>query len=357
MRSLFTIAVLAALPALANITYACDPSFLSSAPAGTCANNLNGPQVQGVYGGIFSSSMSANIYITYGSTGVGQSSTRYTAISYQTYYNALVAHTDDPAALASLPLPSAGDPLNPLGSNGEIEITSALASALGITENGANTNGFEADGATSCTLGSPGCYNGVITVSDASNSFYYPNAPGDTPPTPPPYLIDFYYVVEHETDEVLGTVSCIGGDGIDGCTNGGATGASPADLFRYASAGTRTFLNASNGSSAYFSIDNGATDIADYNNSPIGGDYGDWLSGYPYMVQDALASPDVGLDISTDVGVNSNHYPRPEVAVLDAIGFDLKSQATPEPSTMALLGGGIAVLAVVRRRAGYRRQC
>ena len=60
-----------------------------------------------------------------------------------------------------------------------------------------------------------------------------------------------------------------------------------------------------------------------------------------------MASPDAPLDISTDIGVNSNHYPRPEVAVLDAVGFNL---ATPEPGTLVLLGGSIALLALVRVR-------
>jgi hypothetical protein len=159
--------------------------------------------------------------------------------------------------------------------------------------------------------------------------------------------------VEHETDEILGTISCIGANDIDGCSTTGGTDASPADLFRY-SAGIRSFLANSNtcsGSSAYFSIDSGNTDIADYNNCPTGGDYGDWLSIYPYLVQDAEASPDAKLDISTDVGVNANHYFRPEVAVLDAVGFNL---ATPEPGTLGLLGASLGILVLVRTHICYR---
>lgn len=92
--------------------------------------------------------------------------------------------------------------------------------------------------------------------------------------------------------------------------------------------------------------------IANYNNCPSGGDYGDWLSIYPYLVQDAVGSPDVNLDISTDVGINVNHYPRPEVAVLNAIGFDLRSTAAPEPATFGLLGASLLALGF----AGARRR-
>jgi len=289
--------------------------------------------------------MVADIYITYGSTGVGQSSTNYTPVPYADYYNALAAHTDNAVALASLG--SSGDPLGSR-SNGEVDITPALATALGITDNGANTAGLETDGMTNCTLGTPGCYNGVITISNAGG-FYFPSSPSAAPPPAPPYPIDFYSVVEHETDEVLGTASCIGGALYDQC-DPGSTDASAADLFRYSAAGMRSFLDTADGTSAYFSIDGGVTDIADYNNSQSGGDYGDWLAIYPYLVQDGEASPDVTLDISTDVGPNSNAYAQPEVAVLDAIGFDL---AAPEPSTFGMLGVSLVslgLLGVQRRR-------
>jgi hypothetical protein len=68
-------------------------------------------------------------------------------------------------------------------------------------------------------------------------------------------------------------------------------------------------------------------------------------------VQDAEGSPDVNLDISTDVGVNANHYPRPEVAVLDAIGFNLATTATPEPATFGLLGASLLALGFAGARS------
>jgi hypothetical protein len=355
-RRLGFLIVAVSLPALANIQYTCD----SSIGASICAS-LNGSSVSGVYSSIFSSSMAANIYITFGNTGVGSSDANFTPVSYSTYYNALAAQTDDPVALASLGI--SGDPLGS-ASNGMVDISPALANALGISENGANTAGLDALG-NNCMLGTSGCYNGVITIGGDASDYFFPSSPSAPPPQAPVYQVDFYSVVEHETDEILGTVSCIGGDDIDQCNPAvgnipQGTDASPADLFRYSAPGVRSFLATSNVCSssvyqqfAYFSINGGATDIADYNDCPAGGDYGDWIPYYPYLVQDAEASVDANLDISTDVGVNGNNYPRPEVAVLDAVGFNL---ATPEPGTLGLLGGSLGLLALVRR-VWYRRQC
>jgi hypothetical protein len=348
----------ASLPVFANIQYTCDTSsFAALAPAGTCAA-LNGSSVSGVYSGIFSNA-NASIYITFGTTGVAQSSANFTPVSYSTYYNALASQTDNPGALASL-----GGSTDPLGSasNNEVDLSAALASALGITENNADKAGVMSDGTTPCNLGDAGCYNGVITVSNAlldgitPGFFYPPNSPTDI------RQVDFYMAVEHETDEILGTVSCISGDNVDGC-NPGNTDASPADLFRYSGTNTRSFLSTANSCDsnglpalfAYFSIDSGATDIADYNNCQAGGDYGDWINIYPYLVQDGGASPDAVRDISTDIGTNANHYARPEVAVLDAVGFNLATAAAPEPATFVLMGASLLAIATVRVEARRRK--
>jgi hypothetical protein len=356
MKPRFALIILAAsLPVFASIQFTCDPSsFITFAPAGTCAA-LNGSSVSGVYSSIFSN-VNASIYISFGPTGVAQSSANFTPVSYATYYNALASQTDNPGALASL-----GGSTDPLGSasNNEVDLSTALATALGITENNANTAGMRSDGFTPCALSvsDPACYSGVITVTDAlldgiTRSFFYPpNTPTDI------RQIDFYMAVEHETDEILGTVSCIGGNNVDGC-NPGNTDASPADLFRYSGTNTRSFLPTSNSCDinglpelfAYFSIDGGATDIADYNNCQAGGDYGDWINIYPYLVQDGEASPGVVRDISTDIGTNANHYPRPEVAVLDAVGFNLATAAAPEPATFGLLGASLGLLLLTRSR-------
>ena len=128
------------------------------------------------------------------------------------------------------------------------------------------------------------------------------------------------------------------------CTNGiagnPAVGVAAADLFRYTSAGIRSYLGSANGTTAYFSIDGGITDIANYHNSPDGADYGDWDS-LVNRVQNAFGTPNTnGVDITNDGGS--------EIAVLDAVGFNLNS--APEPGTISLLAIGFAGLAVIRRR-------
>jgi hypothetical protein len=311
----------------ASILYSCDPSIGS----GTCAA-LNGSAVSNVYSSVFSNA-NADIYITYGNSGVGSSSFNVTQVPYSQYYTALAASTDSPTSLASL-TPGV-DPLIPYGNtDGDIDITAALANALGLSANGAETAGVEADGVTSCTLGNSGCYNGVITMQTSSQWDFPPNAP------PSGGWVDFYYVVEHETDEILGTSSCIGTSGGAAADVCGSTDAAPADLFRYASAGTRSFLSTANGTAAYFSTDSGGTPIAYYINSPVGEDYGDWVTGGTVLVQDAEASADTLVDITNDGGS--------EIAVLDAIGFNLASSAVPEPGGMALAGMGLAALELAR---------
>ncbi len=315
------VALLGAAAGNASIVYTCAPN-IDATQAGTCGA-LNGSTVSGVYSSTFSN-VNANIYITYGATESGPAASTSLSCPYSQYYTALAASTDSPTSLASL-TPGV-DPLIPYGNtDGDIDITAALANALGLSANGAETAGLDADGVTPCTLGNPGCYNGVITIQ-SGGGWAYPLSPSD--PTTGS-LVDFFYVVEHETDEILGTVSCLGtsgtGSAYDQC---GSTDASPADLFRYASSGTRSFLTTANGTTAYFSTDSGGTPIAYYINSPVGEDYGDWAAGGPYKVQDAEASPGATIDFANDGGS--------EIAVLDAVGFNLAGSSVPEPDSMAL---------------------
>jgi hypothetical protein len=79
-------------------------------------------------------------------------------------------------------------------SNGDVDITAALASSLGLSgaANGnANTAGVRSDGVTNCTLGvsDPLCYNGIITISIAAGGFYFPGLTSDSG-----LQIDFYSV-------------------------------------------------------------------------------------------------------------------------------------------------------------------
>ena len=130
--------------------------------------------------------------------------------------------------------------------------SSALGTALGLS----GMIGTTAGGSSCTTPGAGSCYNGIITVTTPAN--LTAEAPGQTlyfrqnAGTQGPDSYDFYSVVEHETDEVLGTSSCIDTTNPtlqDGC---GGTNASAVDLFRYSGAGARVVESTTPG--AYFFI-------------------------------------------------------------------------------------------------------
>jgi hypothetical protein len=156
---------------------------------------------------------------------------------------------------------------------------------------------------------------------------------------------DFFSVVQHETDEVLGTSSCVVTSGAtlaEGCPLT-TTNASAVDLFRYQGAGTRVFVSTTPG--AYFSYNGGVTNGADgafYNTLSNGNDYADFTTHCQHL-QDAVGCLGGSFDLTNDGG--------PEINILDAVGYNLIA-TTPEPGTLLLLGAGSAALSLYRRRRG-----
>jgi hypothetical protein len=349
-----------------QVTYICDPNTISQ---GLCEAINN--TVGGEYGQLFANA-NAKIYIQMGhvnSSVVGTNFQFYNTVDYSAYYNALnagISGEADASAVSSLP---AGGPFaNPIAPGYQISLTSALDAALGFS--GARgvcvSDGLDCLPALGCAIGSASpdsnCFNGIITISDSKN-FYFGSgtySPGD---------YDFFTVVRHETNEVLGTGSCVQGGTLlisHTCLNG-LWGISPADLFRYAGLGQRGFSIGLlqdvtfSGTSAYFSIDGGKTSIAALYSSTDGPDYGD-LATVCEHVQDSVGCSDWsrttdqrGATLMNDGGV--------EIAMLDAIGYQLTAQGqvlsaanlyTPEPSSVGLLSVGLGVSGVVWRRRRLR---
>jgi PEP-CTERM motif len=311
----------ATVPLHASITYTCGTGI----SGGTCGT-LN-TTIADLYNSTFSNA-NASIFIALGTTGLGQNVQNIDSVPYSTFVSKLLAESTDAAASANVP---ATEP----DTTGDVILTAADANALGI----ADTAGVESDGATPCSLPGAGCYNGVITITNSGSiSLYYRIG------TITSGQYDFFSVAEHETDEILGTVSCLGNTGpttIDRCPGNGIAA---ADVFRYTSPGTLAWTTSSG---AYFSIDKGSTAIATYNNSPNGGDYGDFVAQGtcpPDLVQDFEATPGCSPDITTDAGT-------PEIQLLNAVGFNLQ-ETTPEPATFSLIGAGLGILAF----AAYRRR-
>jgi hypothetical protein len=147
---------------------------------------------------------------------------------------------------------------------------------------------------------------------------------------------DMYAVALHEMDEFLG----VGGPGSTLGT--GYTLLGIEDLFRYTSAGVRSYTIA--GDDAYFSIDGGATLLARFNQDSYG-DYADWWSTGPHTpsAQDAFNTP----------GVISDYNPA-ELAALDVVGWNLAPAHVPEPSTIMLMLP--VLLGLGLRRRGARKQ-
>ena len=155
-----------------GIDYTCASNISTLGPSNTCAQ-LNST-IANLYNSSFSNA-NASIYIEYGNTGLGESTSGFlNLVSYSTYFNALTATASgnaiDVAALASL---SSTEPS--LYNGGDIELTSALAEALNITT-AANGNAIEGTTDTGAVCTDPGsgsginaCYNGIITISRPAN--------------------------------------------------------------------------------------------------------------------------------------------------------------------------------------------
>ena len=105
-------------------------------------------------------------------------------------------------------------------------------------------------------------------------------------------------VLEHEISEDMGRVANYGFDNY-----------SALSLFRYTSDGT---LAHTGNESAYFSIDNGGTNLAEFNNGSNDGDPGDWASSVVDDSYDALSNPGVANTVSAT-----------DLTVMNALGYTL----------------------------------
>lgn len=277
--------------------------------------------------GFYTSDMTSTFSLTvaFGSQpGGGGSSQWFTdTASYSSFYSTLVANSSgdaiDTSAIASLGVPGS---TNPVTGSSNIVMTSTLASLLGLGSQASST--FSGCGGLTA--------NACITLSQAALDI------ADSP------LAGLNGIVQHEMDEVFGTASNL--------PNGGGTvPADPmaADLYRYSAPGVRSFaLNPSTdvpctGSpTAYFSVNGGSTNIQTYNNCNNGGDYGDWIGTDGTQVQDAFGP---------DTQAASLALSSPEVALLDAVGYNFTSSASavPEPASTLMLLAGLAVVSVLRR--------
>jgi hypothetical protein len=200
-------------------------------------------------------------------TALGQSLTFYDTFSYDGAVRAALindAHTGaDAQSLSSLPNLGAGTPT--------IAIASAAAHAFGLT------SGTSVDG-----------YVGF----NSSVSWDWDNSNGVAGGS-----YDAFGVILHEMTENLGRFSFVGDPSL----------ISQQDLFRFSSAGVHQYTA---GSPAYFSINNGATNLGNWNTTN-GGDYGDW---------DSSVGADMGLAFSNSGVIDP--FTQRDLINMDVIGYN-----------------------------------
>jgi Ca2+-binding RTX toxin-like protein len=238
----------------------------------------------------YSDNVTVNINVGFGTIGsqpvtaLGESSTFLNIYSYDQIRNALIGDektADDSSSANSLPGTS------PLA-GATYWVARAEAKALGLL------------GASASTDGSVGF--------SSSASFDYDRSDGISAGA-----YDFYAVVAHEFTEVMGR-QLMASETFLGRPNS----LEPEDLFHFASPNNRLFTGTTQG---YFSVDNGNTNLQNFNTNPAG-DFGDWASSTAHDAFDAFGTTGVVEAIS-----------EADLRVMDAIGWDRVSAAPPSPPT------------------------
>lgn len=293
-----------AIPASAGLTITpiFDSTITSKANSAAIQATIN--QAIATFEAKFVDPITVHILFKDSSSGLGSSAASTVHVGYQDLRNHIASDgksADDAMALLHLP-DQANDPVT--NDTTGVDITTAQARALGY----ADTTSVD------CTIW---LNSGICHLDHGVNHASY----------------DYFTVASHEITEALGA-------GGWGSNIGFAAGIAMLDLFRYDEFGARTFTT-SGAHHAYFSLD-GTTHIDEFNQIGYqGGDYADWIIHSTPQVQDWGGTQGPGSDLVSS-----------EIRALDVSGYDL----APVPEPMSLIGLGLGVALVVRRRRKHGLQ-
>jgi autotransporter-associated beta strand protein len=268
-----------------NLSFGSSVTSLSNAADVERAVNYTAAQFQNLYSDPVTLKFTVAATNTVGA--LGNSSTALEGFySYGSIRNGLIADSKsagDALAVGSLPVsdPSGGH---------QYATSSAQTKAMGITP--------------------------VFTLPATDGTFTFGKNPTGSNNFPANYTfdpanravpgkIDFIGVAEHEISEMMGRIPGLG-------TNFGDGGPDfmPFDLFSFSAPGTR---NMTTGAGRYFSVDNGATHLQNFNfPNGNGSDPQDWLGGTPDSYNAFGGAPNE-MDPITPA----------DVTAVDVIGYDL----------------------------------
>jgi hypothetical protein len=314
-----------------NPTY--DSSITSDANVTAIENTIQ--SAISAYESDILTNITVGIYFQEGG-GLGQSTYFVNAPTYTQFYNGLISHSNNTAAINALKAnggnASTNGGVNPVTGGTYIEMKSANERAVGINQ----AAQCYVSGGVCVSSGSGSAYDGIITLNTAITS------PGGG-------TYSLLATAEHEIDEVLGLGSALENVSASSGTETFANDtpfssysisvSSPEDLYRWTAptGGTRaTSVDCAAPGNAYFAYGASTGLIDQFNNQCNGADFGDWANSGTHQVQDAYGTPGATPTLSTG-----------ELSALSAIGYDV---VVPEPATWAMMIGSLAGLAILKRK-------